>query len=248
MKTQILGENFEVSAVSLGCMGMTHAYSAPENVSEMTTLLKKAVDLGYTMFDTAECYTDVFPDGSTAYNEELLGMLDWISKEKNTTPTCISLAWMINKKPWIVPIPGTRKLSRMEQNFNFLNRDTAARNAPSVPRSARPGQFFLSLPRKKQAFTSAMQYGTWNKERCIVIEDKVQCDNCARPCTSGAIKKIAAKADDPRSLKIPMIDSNRCIGCGACEYLCPSRSNRPGGHSYVLGCRGKGDRGVQTDG
>nr|WP_294469531.1 aldo/keto reductase [uncultured Sellimonas sp.] len=73
MKTRILGKNLEVSAVGLGCMGMTHASGAPADVKEMTELLAQAVDMGYTLFDTAECYTGVNPDGSIAYNEELVG-------------------------------------------------------------------------------------------------------------------------------------------------------------------------------
>ena len=73
MNTRILGEDLTVSAVGLGCMGMTHAFGAPADIKEMTELLVKAVDMGYTMFDTAECYTGVNPDGSIAYNEELVG-------------------------------------------------------------------------------------------------------------------------------------------------------------------------------
>lgn len=73
MKTRVLGKDLTVSAVGLGCMGMTHASGAPADVKEMTELLAKAVDMGYTLFDTAECYTGVNPDGSTAYNEELVG-------------------------------------------------------------------------------------------------------------------------------------------------------------------------------
>ena len=73
MKTRILGKNLKVSAVGLGCMGMTHASGAPADAKEMTELLAQAVDMGYTMFDTAECYTGVNADGSTAYSEELVG-------------------------------------------------------------------------------------------------------------------------------------------------------------------------------
>lgn len=73
MKTRVLGQDLTVSAVGLGCMGMTHASGAPADVGEMTELLAKAVDMGYTFFDTAECYTGVNPDGSIAYNEELVG-------------------------------------------------------------------------------------------------------------------------------------------------------------------------------
>ena len=73
MNKRTLGKNLTVSAVSLGCMGMTHAFGAPSDVKEMTKLLHEAVDLGYIMFDTAECYTGTFADGTTAYNEELVG-------------------------------------------------------------------------------------------------------------------------------------------------------------------------------
>ena len=73
MRTRVLGKDLKVSAVSLGCMGMTHAFGAPSDVAEMTKLIHEAVDLGYIMFDTAECYTGTFADGTTAYNEELVG-------------------------------------------------------------------------------------------------------------------------------------------------------------------------------
>lgn len=73
MDRRILGNGLSVSPVGLGCMGMTHASGAPADVKEMTELIAKAVDMGYTFFDTAECYTGTNPDGSTAYNEELVG-------------------------------------------------------------------------------------------------------------------------------------------------------------------------------
>lgn len=73
MHTRTLGVEMTVSAVSLGCMGMTHAFGAPSDTGEMTRLIHEAVDLGYIYFDTAECYTGENPDGSTAYNEELVG-------------------------------------------------------------------------------------------------------------------------------------------------------------------------------
>ena len=73
MESRVLGKDLKVSPVGLGCMGMTHAYGAPADEKEMAKLLEKAVDMGYTFFDTAECYTGVRPDGTTAYNEELVG-------------------------------------------------------------------------------------------------------------------------------------------------------------------------------
>lgn len=73
MKTRNLGKDLEVSSIGLGCMGMTHAFGAPSDTKEMKELLNQAVEMGYTFFDTAECYTGVNADGTTAYNEELVG-------------------------------------------------------------------------------------------------------------------------------------------------------------------------------
>ena len=59
-----------VSSVGLGCMGMSHAYGPPADKKSMKTLLADAVEMGYTLFDTAEIYgTDTNPHD----NEELLG-------------------------------------------------------------------------------------------------------------------------------------------------------------------------------
>lgn len=70
MKNRILGNGLEVSEISLGCMGMTHAFGAPSDKKEMTDLLHKAVDLGYKYFDTAECYTGKDANGAEFENEK----------------------------------------------------------------------------------------------------------------------------------------------------------------------------------
>ena len=71
MEYRILGlSGLRVSAVGLGCMGMSHGYGLPSDKREMKRLLADAVDMGYTMFDTAEIYGT--PDDPHA-NEELLG-------------------------------------------------------------------------------------------------------------------------------------------------------------------------------
>jgi aryl-alcohol dehydrogenase-like predicted oxidoreductase len=63
----------EVSAVGLGCMGITHANGAPMSIKDGVKVVEQAYDIGYTLFDTAECYTGINPDGSIAYNEEVVG-------------------------------------------------------------------------------------------------------------------------------------------------------------------------------
>lgn len=57
-----------------------------------------------------------FTDEAVEKNQELMALLYHIAEEKNATPAQISMAWMLCKKPWIVPIPGTRKLERLKEN------------------------------------------------------------------------------------------------------------------------------------
>ena len=70
METRILGKDLTVSAVGLGCMGFSHAYGAPTSEKEAIRLLRRAFDLGYTFFDTAEVYGTA---DDPHVNEELVG-------------------------------------------------------------------------------------------------------------------------------------------------------------------------------
>src|SRR5260370_42544510 len=67
MKKRKLGNsNLEVSAIGLGCMGMSFSYGPPKDKQEMTSVLRAAVERGITFFDTAEVYGPFL-------NEELVG-------------------------------------------------------------------------------------------------------------------------------------------------------------------------------
>lgn len=72
---------------------------------------------------------------------------------------------------------------------------------------------------------SSIQIGhaVWVADNCVVNTDGVECGNCARHCLVGAITMVPSDPSDPESRRIPAIDETRCIGCGACENLCPAR-------------------------
>lgn len=72
---------------------------------------------------------------------------------------------------------------------------------------------------------SATQIGhaVWIKKNCIPLTDGVECGNCARHCPAGAIQMVPSDPQQEDSPKIPVVNTERCIGCGACENLCPAR-------------------------
>ena len=72
---------------------------------------------------------------------------------------------------------------------------------------------------------TAIQIGhaVWVKSNCIPVTDGVECGNCARHCPSGAIEMVSLDPDDELSPMVPVVNENACIGCGACEYVCPAR-------------------------
>ena len=81
---------------------------------------------------------------------------------------------------------------------------------------------------------SAIQVGhaVWIRENCIPVKEGVKCNNCARHCPAEAIQMVLSDPSRPESPRIPVVNVERCIGCGACENLCPSR---PFSAMYVEG-------------
>ncbi len=66
-------------------------------------------------------------------------------------------------------------------------------------------------------------HAVWVKKNCLPLTDGVDCGNCARHCPTGAIQMVPSVSNDDNSPKIPVVNTERCIGCGACENLCPAR-------------------------
>ncbi len=77
-----------------------------------------------------------------------------------------------------------------------------------------------------RAEKSSIQIGhaVWIEKNCVVLTDGVSCGNCAVVCPTGAIMMVKPKDSAKYGKReIPVVNTSRCIGCGACENLCPAR-------------------------
>ena len=75
-----------------------------------------------TKFDSSD-FRNIVPRFSTEArkaNQSMIDLLNSIAQKKNATPAQVALAWLLAQKPWIVPIPGTTKLHRLEENIGSL--------------------------------------------------------------------------------------------------------------------------------
>jgi polyferredoxin len=76
---------------------------------------------------------------------------------------------------------------------------------------------------KEEKSSTQIGHAVWIKKNCVVLTDDVACGNCARHCPSGAIEMVPLNADDEEGPYVPAVNEAACIGCGACEYVCPAR-------------------------
>ena len=140
MQKRIFGaSNLEVSAIGLGCMTMSGGYSVSPDRQEMIALIRAAVDRGVTFFDTAQVY-------GPFTNEELVGEALAPFRDQVVIATKIGfdfgpngeqrLAWLLAQKPWIVPIPGTRKLERLDENIGAVAVDLTADDLRDIESAA----------------------------------------------------------------------------------------------------------------
>jgi aryl-alcohol dehydrogenase-like predicted oxidoreductase len=91
-----------------------------------------------TTFDSSDFRSKLprFTPEALAANQALIDLLGQIAKKKNATPAQIALAWLLAQKPWIVPIPGTTKLHRLEENLGAANVQLTAENLREIENAA----------------------------------------------------------------------------------------------------------------
>src|ERR1700716_3698945 len=91
-----------------------------------------------TTFDSSDFRNIVprFKPEARKANQSLIDLLTKIAEQKNATPAQIALAWLLAQKPWIVPIPGTTKLHRLEENIGSVEIKFTADDLREIDRAA----------------------------------------------------------------------------------------------------------------
>ena len=91
-----------------------------------------------TTFDTSDIRASYprFTLEARQANQALVDLLGRIAEQKKATTAQIALAWLLAQKPWIIPIPGTRKLERLEENMGAADVELTSDDLREIERTA----------------------------------------------------------------------------------------------------------------
>src|SRR2546427_7897552 len=91
-----------------------------------------------TTFDSSDFRNIVprFTPEARKANQALVDVLGKIARRKNATPAQLALAWLLARKPWVVLIPGTRKLERLEENIAAVRVELTSEDLRDIDRAA----------------------------------------------------------------------------------------------------------------
>jgi aryl-alcohol dehydrogenase-like predicted oxidoreductase len=91
-----------------------------------------------TTFDSSDLRSTLprFTTDARKANQALVDLLGEIAKRKKATPAQIALAWLLAQQPWIVPIPGTTKLKRLEENIGAVDFDLTRDDLREIDKAA----------------------------------------------------------------------------------------------------------------
>lgn len=178
--------------------------------------VKKKTDGGLAVIEDKEApnrTTPITPPGSYS--------------AKNMAQHCTACQLCVSECPNDVLRPSTDIMTLMQPTMSYERgycRPECNRCSEVCPTGA-------IKPIKKEDKTSIqIGHAIWVGHQCIPVmtdadkeQETVECGNCARHCPTGAILMIPLREDDENSPMVPSVNTAKCIGCGACEDLCPAR-------------------------
>jgi NAD-dependent dihydropyrimidine dehydrogenase PreA subunit len=81
-----------------------------------------------------------------------------------------------------------------------------------------PNEAILPIELEKKKFTQIGKV-EFVKDNCVVYTQKTECGACAEHCPTKAVRM---ELDPELNLRVPITDNKICVGCGACEFACPT--------------------------
>lgn len=148
---------------------------------------------------------------------------------KNLEQRCVGCQLCISKCPNGVLRPSSDPERFMQPEMNFdrgFCRPECTRCSKVCPAGA------IQPITKAEKSSTQIGHAVWRRKYCVPLTDNVDCGNCARHCPVGAIQMVPSDPNDDTSIEIPVVNTEKCIGCGSCEYVCPAR---PHAAIYVEG-------------
>ena len=139
---------------------------------------------------------------------------------RNMAQHCTGCQLCISECPNEVLRPGSDWLHLLQPTMSYERgycRPECTRCSEVCPAGA------IKPIRHEAKASTQIGHAVWIKKNCLPLTDGVECGNCARHCPVGAIEMIPSDPEDDESAYVPAVNETRCIGCGACENLCPAR-------------------------
>ena len=139
---------------------------------------------------------------------------------RNFTTRCTACQLCVSVCPNQVLRPSSDLLTFMQPEVSYER--GYCRPECTICSEVCPSGAILTISKADKSSTQ-IGHAVWIKDNCVVLTDGVSCGNCARHCPVGAIQMIVLDPNSLEQQEIPVVDTERCIGCGACENLCPAR-------------------------